>query len=58
MSDAMVDTRNEAWIAAVFNEIARTGVEGVRVAGLAQNLGVTKAGFYLRFRDRGELPGA
>ena len=49
------DTRNEAWIAAGFAEIARAGVEGVRVEVLAKNLGVTKGGFYRRFRDRAAL---
>ena len=53
--DTRADTRNEAWIAAGFNEIARTGVEGVRVEVLAKNLGVTKGGFYRRFRDRAAL---
>ena len=55
MSDAKHDTRadarNEAWIAAGFAEIARAGVEGVRVEVLAKNLG----GFYRRFRDRAAL---
>ncbi|ANW06115.1 TetR family transcriptional regulator [Bradyrhizobium icense] len=37
------------------SEIARTGVEGVRVEVLAKNLGVTKGGFYRRFRDRTAL---
>ena len=59
MSDAKHDTRadarNEAWIAAGFAEIARAGVEGVRVEVLAKNLGVTKGGFYRRFRDRAAL---
>ena len=32
-----------------------TGVEGVRVEVLAKNLGVTKGGFYRRFRDRAAL---
>ena len=36
-------------------EIARTGIEGVRVEVLAKNLGVTKGGFYRRFRDRAAL---
>jgi AcrR family transcriptional regulator len=49
------DTRTEAWIEAGFEEIARTGVEGVRVEVLAKNLGVTKGGFYRRFRDRAAL---
>ena len=48
-------TRTETWIEAGFAEIARSGVEGVRVEVLAKNLGVTKGGFYRRFRDRAAL---
>ena len=59
-SDVKADTRtgevrSESWIEAGFEEIARTGVEGVRVEVLAKNLGVTKGGFYRRFRDRAAL---
>ena len=53
--DARTETRNEIWIEAAFKEIARSGVEGVRVEVLAKNLGVTKGGFYRRFRDRAAL---
>src|SRR4051795_13341166 len=45
----------ESWIEAGFAEIARSGVEGVRVEVLAKNLGVTKGGFYRRFADRAAL---
>ena len=64
MSDAKTDAkadartgevRSESWIEAGLKEIARTGVEGVRVEVLAKNLGVTKGGFYRRFRDRAAL---
>ena len=60
MSDPKADmrtgeVRSESWIAAGFEEIARTSVEGVRVEVLAKNLGVTKGGFYRRFRDRAAL---
>jgi AcrR family transcriptional regulator len=55
MTDSKGDVRSESWIEAGFKEIARTGVEGVRVEVLAKNLGVTKGGFYRRFRDRGAL---
>jgi AcrR family transcriptional regulator len=65
MSDAKAETRtgdartgevrSETWIEAGLEEIARTGVEGVRVEVLAKNLGVTKGGFYRRFRDRAAL---
>ena len=51
----MTDGKSETWIEAGLAEIARTGVEGVRVEVLAKNLGVTKGGFYRRFRDRAAL---
>src|SRR3954465_1305045 len=59
-SDAKADARtgevrSESWIEAGLEEIARTGIEGVRVEVLAKNLGVTKGGFYRRFRDRAAL---
>jgi AcrR family transcriptional regulator len=59
-SDAKADARtgevrSESWIEAGLEEISRTGVEGVRVEVLAKNLGVTKGGFYRRFRDRAAL---
>jgi AcrR family transcriptional regulator len=60
MSDAKTEARtgevrSEGWIAAGLEEIARTGVAGVRVEVLAKTLGVTKGGFYRRFRDRAAL---
>src|SRR6476660_1071890 len=51
----MTDGRAEIWIEAGIREIARSGVDGVRVEVLAKNLGVTKGGFYRRFRDRAAL---
>ena len=51
----MTDDKGEEWIKAGFAELARSGVEGVRVEVLAKNLGVTKGGFYRRFRDRAAL---
>src|SRR6201993_2515823 len=51
----MADITSESWIEAGFKELARAGIEGVRVEVLAKNLGVTKGGFYRRFRDRGAL---
>jgi AcrR family transcriptional regulator len=53
----MTDDKSEAWIKAGFAELARSGVEGVRVEVLAKQLGVTKGGFYRRFRDRAALLG-
>src|ERR1700675_637881 len=55
MGDAKADVRSESWIEAGFKEIARSGVDGVRVEVLAKSLGVTKGGFYRRFRDRAAL---
>src|SRR6201986_1165185 len=51
----MTDERAASWIKAGFAELAKTGVGGVRVEVLAKNLGVTKGGFYRRFRDRAAL---
>jgi AcrR family transcriptional regulator len=51
----MTDGRGDIWIEAGIKEIARSGVEGVRVEVLAKNLGVTKGGFYRRFSDRAAL---
>ena len=51
----MAEGRGDRWIQAGFEELARSGVEGVRVEVLAKNLGVTKGGFYRRFRDRSAL---
>jgi AcrR family transcriptional regulator len=51
----MSDGKGDAWIEAGFKEIARHGVDGVRVEVLAKNLGVTKGGFYRRFKDRAAL---
>jgi AcrR family transcriptional regulator len=51
----MSDAKRETWIKAAFAQLARTGIDGVRVEVLAKNLGVTKGGFYRRFRDRAAL---
>ena len=51
----MSEAKGEVWIEAAFRELARSGIEGVRVEVLAKNLGVTKGGFYRRFRDRAAL---
>ena len=49
---------SEDWIAAGLAELARSGVDGVRVEVLAERMGVTKGGFYRRFKDRRALLGA
>jgi len=51
----MSDGKGDVWVEAGFKELARAGVEGVRVEVLAKNLGVTKGGFYRRFADRAAL---
>src|ERR1700712_5293968 len=49
------DARRDVWIEAGLTEMARGGIDGVRVEVLAKNLGVTKGGFYRRFKDRAAL---
>src|SRR3954471_15360324 len=49
------DQKRDVWIEAGLAEMARHGIDGVRVEVLAKNLGVTKGGFYRRFRDRAAL---
>jgi AcrR family transcriptional regulator len=51
----MTGGKGDAWIEAGFRKLARSGVDGVRVEVLAKNLGVTKGGFYRRFKDRAAL---
>jgi AcrR family transcriptional regulator len=43
------------WVAAGLSALASGGIESVRVERLAVTLGVSKAPFYWRFKDRGEL---
>jgi len=49
------DAKRDVWVEAGLTEIARHGIDGVRVEVLAKNLGVTKGGFYRRFKDRAAL---
>jgi AcrR family transcriptional regulator len=49
------DAKRDVWIEAGLAEMARGGIDGVRVEVLAKNLGVTKGGFYRRFKDRAAL---
>src|SRR5262245_15517585 len=46
---------HDMWIAAALKEIGQGGVERVRVEVLAARLGITKGGFYRRFKDRRAL---
>jgi AcrR family transcriptional regulator len=46
---------SDMWIDAGLRELGRSGIEGVRVEVLAEGLGITKGGFYRRFKDRRAL---
>jgi AcrR family transcriptional regulator len=46
---------SQDWVSAGFEVLAVGGVDGVRVEVVAQRLGVTKGGFYRRYRDRRAL---
>jgi AcrR family transcriptional regulator len=45
----------DAWIKAAIAQLARDGIDGVRIELLARQLNVTKGSFYAHFRDREEL---
>ena len=45
----------EHWIEAGLKELGRGGIDRVRVEVLAKRLGLTKGGFYRRFKDRRAL---
>jgi AcrR family transcriptional regulator len=47
--------RAQKWVAAGLAELGRSGIDGVRVEVLAQQMGVTKGGFYRQFKDRAAL---
>jgi AcrR family transcriptional regulator len=47
--------RRQDWVDAARKRLATSGVEAVRIAPLARDLGVTKGSFYWHFKDRGEL---
>lgn len=55
MTEANNTNGHEIWIEAGLKAIGRSGIEGVRVEVLAKGLGVTKGGFYRRFKDRRAL---
>ena len=46
---------SQDWVAAGLAALAEGGIDGVRVEVVAQRLGVTKGGFYRRYRDRRAL---
>jgi AcrR family transcriptional regulator len=43
------------WVAAGLAELGANGIAGVRVEVLAERMGITKGGFYRRFKDRRDL---
>jgi AcrR family transcriptional regulator len=49
------ENASQDWVTAGLAELATSGVDGVRVEVLAERLGVTKGGFYRRFKDRRAL---
>ena len=49
------ESGRDMWIEAALKEMGRGGVDGVRVEVLASRLGITKGGFYRRFKDRRAL---
>src|SRR5216110_2922278 len=49
------ENASQDWVSAGLAELAKGGVDGVRVEVLAERLGVTKGGFYRRFKDRRAL---
>ena len=55
MTEAKNTNGHEIWIEAGLKAIGRSGIDGVRVEVLAKGLGVTKGGFYRRFKDRRAL---
>jgi AcrR family transcriptional regulator len=49
------ESASQDWVATGLAELARGGIDGVRVEVLAERLGITKGGFYRRFKDRRAL---
>ena len=49
------DNGRAKWIEAALAELAAGGIDRVRVEVVAERLGVTKGGFYRRFKDRRAL---
>ena len=45
----------QAWVQGALAQLARDGIDKVRVAPLARELGVTKGSFYWHFKDRQDL---
>jgi AcrR family transcriptional regulator len=54
MGNSVATVETQAWVDVALAEMAH-GVDAVRVEVVAQRLGVTKGGFYRRFKDRRAL---
>ena len=52
---ALIRTPAHSWIDAGLRALATGGPDAVRIEPLAQQLGVTRGGFYWHFRDRSSL---
>lgn len=48
-------TTRQDWIDVAYREVGRIGLDGLNVVRIAEILGVSRAGFYQRFRDWDEL---
>jgi AcrR family transcriptional regulator len=55
VAEAKTTDGHGIWVEAGLKAIGRSGIDGVRVEVLAKALGVTKGGFYRRFKDRRAL---
>jgi len=55
VSEGKNDDGHEMWIEAGLKAIVKSGIDGMRVEIVAKALGVTKGGFYRRFKDRRAL---
>src|SRR5947209_16261091 len=49
------ENASQDWVSVGLAELAKGGVEAVRVEVLAERMAVTKGGFYRRFKDRRAL---
>lgn len=56
---AAIDQRQklsrEDWIAAAFHQLAKQGIDGVKVDVLARQMGISRGSFYWHFKNRRDL---
>ena len=50
-----IQTSEEAWLSAAYEELTQNGVEAVRIMPLAKRLAVSRTSFYWHFKDREAL---